>query len=87
MTMTPGRPLLYVLNGLCDFHVDLKIKLLPIKAEWGKYLNIQIREVLLKGKLSTLDLLVVTSLEQIILIKKVFFYLDIKQATLMRKSY
>ncbi len=42
-------------------------------------------EVLLKGKLSTVDLLVLTSLDQLLFIMKVWFSFFSKHATLMRR--
>jgi hypothetical protein len=40
----------------------------------------------LRERLSTLDLLVVTSLDNLLLILKTFFYFFTKQATLLRRS-
>ncbi len=48
-----------------------------------KYTNYKIRETLLKRKVSTVDLLVLTSLDQLLLIQQTFFtYLP----SLMRRS-
>ena len=44
------------------------------------------REVLLRGRLSTFDLLVLTSLYQLVFILKILFSFFTKQSTLMRKS-
>ncbi len=40
----------------------------------------------LKGRLSTVDLLVLTSLDQVIFIMKILFNFVTKQTTLMRRS-
>jgi hypothetical protein len=48
---------------------------------------IQIRETLLRGRLSTVDLLVLTSLGQLLLILKIWFTLFTKHATLMRRPF
>jgi hypothetical protein len=44
------------------------------------------RVVLLKGKASVIDLLVLTTLYQLIFILKILFTFFTKQATLMRRS-
>jgi hypothetical protein len=44
------------------------------------------REPLLKGKLSTIDLLVLTSFNELVFILRILFTLFTKQATLMRRS-
>jgi hypothetical protein len=44
------------------------------------------REVLLKGRLSTVDLLVLTSLDQLLFILKILFAFLETLATLMRRS-
>jgi uncharacterized protein YjbI with pentapeptide repeats len=49
-------------------------------------LIIQSREALLKGRLSTVDLLVLTSLDRLPLILQTFFIFFTKEATLMRRS-
>ncbi len=54
----------------------------------GGRLEYRTREVLLKGRLSlsTIDLLVLTSLDQLLFLLKIFFTFFTKQVTLMRSS-
>jgi hypothetical protein len=64
---------------------------LPCIAQASKLANLAAavsygRESLLKGRLSAVELLVLTSLDQLLFILKILFTFFTKQATLMRRS-